>query len=432
MKRIIYFVLIAISVSILLNINAEEGITIPAGSKLSEINTSHLESSGYKIVDNSSGDFSYAWPYNLGWTAASEIAYGGNALHNAGQVSGQITYDFSGTYIAVAFCETYYAAKILIYIDDVLSGEYTPHINDKAMAEKAGESRIIYVNAELSEGEHTLEVKHEAAHTSGEDNVKGDGKAYYDNDAYFDYVIVKNETEAEPVKIELGAKINRYTDDVLDKLGYKAIYSSNEDIVYTWPYDLESAKVNSKNRALRFNLGQVGAELSCDFEGSFLAVVLAECYYAAKVILDVDGEVIGEVTPHTKKVKVSDIPYQSKILIIKEDLGGGSHTLTITLEAAHTTGEDNIKGDGKAYYDNDAFFDCIIVQKNPDEKEVTPTPEQTATPVPEVTATPVKTENPATGDNSKISTIALLSAILIIGIIVTLIIIIKRKRDEKV
>lgn len=47
--------------------------------------------------------------------------------------------------------------------------------------------------------------------------------------------------------------------------------------------------------------------------------------------------------------------------------------LTIYHETAFTTGEDNIREDGNAYYDNYALFDCLIVQKEPTE-DSTPGP----------------------------------------------------------
>ena len=92
----------------------------------------------------------------------------------------------------MVFCETYHAAKILIYIDDVLVAEHTPFANDKNLAVIPGESKIIYVNDSLENTNHTLLIRHEVAHTSGEDNVKPDGNAYYDNDAYFDFIIVRD------------------------------------------------------------------------------------------------------------------------------------------------------------------------------------------------------------------------------------------------
>ncbi len=433
MRRIISIAIVLMMLTVMINNVFAEEPSITVGTKVKQIYTNKLNSLGYKVADNADEEFTYVWPYTLGWLAENENALGGNALHNAGQVSAQITYRFSGTYVAVAFCETYFAAKIMIYIDGKLEGEYTPHINDKELAVKAGESKIVYVNNKLEEGNHLLEIKHDKAYTSGDENIKPDGQKYYDNDAYFDCVIVKNIAKEEPKSIILGSEIYGYTDEVLDKLGYKAIYSSDESIIYTWPYDLDSAKVKLNKREVRFNLGQVGAEITMDFEGSYLAVVLAECYYAAKVTIDVDGEVLGEITPHTNVIKVSDTPYSSKIFFIKDDLNGGSHTLSLFLEAAHTTGEDNIKGDGKAYYDNDAFFDSIIVQKNPDQKAATPTPVTTATPTPTVTPkTTPKAEDKVTDGTKKSILLILVPIILVIGISVGVVVLIKRKKNKKV
>ncbi len=425
MKRIISSLIILMMLTVMIsNVGAQEELTIAVGTKVTQIDTNELNNLGYKVVDNTGTDFIYAWPYTLGWVAENANAFGGNALHNAGQVSAQLSYSFKGNYVAVAFCETYYAAKVLIYIDGKLEGEYTPHINDKAFAEKAGESKIVYVNDKLEAGNHLLEIKHEKAYTSGEDNIKGDGQKYYDNDAYFDCVIVDNMV---PKAVELGAEINGYTDEVLDKLGYKAVYSDNQNIAYAWPFDLEAAKMNANGRKYRFNLGQVSGNFQCEFEGSYLGVVVAECYYAAKIIIEVDGEKIGEIIPHTDKVTVCDTPYMSKILFVKDNLSGGTHTLKISLETAHTTGEDNIKGDGNAYYDNDAFFDSIIVQKNPDPK-ATPTTEPTTEPEP---TTEVITENPRTDDSHSIE-IMLLLILLTVSIVIVITNGYERNKNEKV
>ncbi len=436
MRRIMNLILATIIFVSLVpfNTSAQDNPPVTTGTKATEIDENLIKSKGCKIVDNESRDISYTWAYNLNWKVENDKAYGGNVLHNAGQVGSTISYDFAGNYIAVAFCETYHAAKILIYIDDVLVAEHTPFANDKNLAVIPGESKIIYVNDSLENTNHTLLIKHEKAYVSGEENVKEDGNAYYDNDAYFDFIIVRDtETEVkeeEPEEIVLGASIKGYTDEVLGKLGYKAIYSNNEDIIYTWPFDLPHANHLANNREYRFNLGQVSATLTCDFEGTYLAVVFGECYYAAKVVVDVDGEIIGEFTPHTDKIKVSDTVYQSKIFLIKDDLKPGNHTVTISLETAYTTGEDNVKPDGKAYYDNDSFFDCFIVQKNPTPKEETPTPVTTKTPQPTETAS--YTENPETSDkNSGIFAYVILAAIAIL-VLLAIIIFAKRRQHEKV
>ena len=181
------------------------------------------------------------------------------------------------------------------------------------------------------------------------------------------------------------------------------------------------------NRNYLFNLGQVGAEIAIDFEGSYLAVVFAECYYAAKVILDVDGEIIGDFTPHTDMIKISDVPYQSKVLFIKDDLKAGDHTLTIFLEAAFTTGDDNVKADGNAYYDNDAFFDCIYVQKSPDKAVETPEPKKTTAPDKTEEVKVTEENNPNTNNKSNTPIFVLLG--IVVGlIIIALAVIILRRR----
>lgn len=425
MKKIAFMMIVLTLVFSLCAI-AEE---ISVGTKTSDLAISGMEDKGYEIIGHLEGEFSYGWPYNLGWVAEAQSSYSENVLHNAGQVSGKISYEFSGTYLAVAFCETYYAAKIIIRVDGKELGTYTPHINDTSYEVKPAESKIIFVTDELNEGSHILEISHDVAHTSGSDNIKEDGNAYYDNDAYFDYIITRKGTIEEniPSAIELGRRAKDYTDSVLDSIGYKAIYANNEDIVYTWPYDLDPAKVSMNNRNYLFNLGQVGAEIAIDFEGSYLAVVFAECYYAAKVILDVDGEIIGDFTPHTDMIKISDVPYQSKVLFIKDDLKAGDHTLTIFLEAAFTTGDDNVKADGNAYYDNDAFFDCIYVQKSPDKAVETPEPKKTTAPDKTEEVKVTEENNPNTNNKSNTPIFVLLG--IVVGlIIIALAVIILRRR----
>ena len=141
------------------------------------------------------------------------------------------------------------------------------------------ESKIIYVNDSLENTNHTLLIKHRKL--MYRENVKEDGNAYYDNDAYFDFIIVSDtETEVkeeEPEEIVLGASIKGYTDEVLGKLGYKAIYSNNEDIIYTWPFDLPYANHLANNREYRFNLGRLVPRLHVISRAHILQLSL-ECY----------------------------------------------------------------------------------------------------------------------------------------------------------
>lgn len=407
MKKIIVF-LISIAIlctcfSCICFVNADNTV-ISVGTLASSLDKTALESAGYEIVDDTDSDLIYAWPYDLNSRHTSDKVYGSSAIHNLGQVSATISYVFEGSYLAVAFAENYWAAEVVISVDGVELGSYTPY-NPEAPKEAPGDSKIIFVKNDLSEGKHVLKISHRTSKLSGDDNVKADGNAYYDNDAFFDCLIIKKQVDKEeeetPTSVKTGTDILKYNDDLLASWGLKAIDNTNEEIIYVWPYDHEAANTQSNacyGGSGQSQLGQVSGSLAYDFEGTFLAVAYGELYYACKIIIDIDGEVVAEVTPHSL-IKNADgsIPLQSTIIYAADDLLPGYHTVTITHETAFESGEDNVRGDGIAYYDNYAFFDCFIVQSEPTQPTAKPTQSPTETPV----ETPVATQAP---ENTQAST----------------------------
>ncbi len=386
--------------------SAEDGSTAApkAGDRVASLDEGALEKAGYRFVDDRDSQIIYTWPYTLKeYYQTSESAYQSTLTFQAGQVSATILYQFTGTYIAVAFAETYYAAEVIISIDGEVKGSATPH-HAEAPKEGAGDSKIIFVQDDLAPGQHVIQISHRTAHTTGEDNIKGDGNAYYDNDAMFDCFIVRAEQIGAPEKVTQGDAVSLYTDDILAELGLKVIDNTDEEILYTWPYDIESALVPANTAyggSLQSNCGQVSGTISYEFEGTYFAAAFAETYYACTIFIDIDGEIVGEITPHVNiKSQNPDAPYQSKILFVKDDLTPGDHFVTITHEAAYTTGEDNIKEDGNAYYDNNAMFDCFLVQAEP--TPPTAKPEATATPVPSERPTSAPSEAPTSAVNATV------------------------------
>lgn len=115
---------------------------IQVGTSVLSIDEAALNAAGYKFVDDTDPDILYGWPYNLYTRAASESAYGGNVIFSMGQVSATITYAFSGTYLAVVFAETYWAAEVVVTIDDTEYGSFTPH-NASVEKETPGDSKVI-------------------------------------------------------------------------------------------------------------------------------------------------------------------------------------------------------------------------------------------------------------------------------------------------
>ena len=113
-------------------IRVHRTIHLSTGTKAAKLMKILLNQKG-AIVDNESRDISYTWAYNLNWKVENDEHMAATSF-NAGQVGSTISYDFAGNYLAVAFCETYHAIKILIYIDDVLVAEHTPFANDKNLA----------------------------------------------------------------------------------------------------------------------------------------------------------------------------------------------------------------------------------------------------------------------------------------------------------
>lgn len=356
-------------------------LSLTVGMSVSAVNETELNAAGYQFIDDTDPDIVYGWPYSLENRQASEQAYGGGTLSAFGQVSASFTYEFTGTFLAVAFAENYWASEIIITIDGAECGSATPH-NPNAPKEAPGDSKIIFIKDDLPEGKHLLTVSHKTAYTSGDENIKADGNAYYDNDAFFDCLIVENQNRVIPDEVTVNTKMNYYSDEMLADWGLKAIRNDDPAIQYAWPYDLGirvSCPGAYSENAIS-NVGQVSASFSYDFEGTYLAAAFGEVYYACTIIITIDGEKVGEITPHTAvKTEDGSVPSQSKVVFVKDDLAEGKHTVTITHEVAYTTGEDNIREDGNAYYDNYALFDCFIVEadSNQTEPEITPAPENT-------------------------------------------------------
>ena len=290
-------------------------LSLTVGMSVSAVNEADLNAAGYQFIDDTDPDIVYGWPYNLENRQASEQAYGGGTLSAFGQVPASFT---------------------------------TPH-NPNAPKEAPGDSKIIFIKDDLPEGEHLLTVSHKTAYTSGDENIKADGNAYYDNDAFFDCLIVENQNRVIPDEVTVNTKMNYYSDEMLADWGLKAIRNDDPAIQYAWPYDLGirvSCPGAYSENAIS-NVGQVSASFSYDFEGTYLAAAFGEVYYACTIIITIDGEKVGEITPHTAvKTEDGSVPSQSKVVFVKDDLAEGKHTVTITHEVAYTTGEDNIREDG--------------------------------------------------------------------------------------
>ena len=98
MRRIMNLILATIIFVSLVpfNTSAQDNPPVTTGTKATEIDENLIKSKGCKIVDNESRDISYTWAYNQNWKVENDKAYGGNVLHNAGQVGSTISYDFAG------------------------------------------------------------------------------------------------------------------------------------------------------------------------------------------------------------------------------------------------------------------------------------------------------------------------------------------------
>ncbi len=390
-KKRLYSVLAGLLAIILMNgillipIDAQaQTASIQKGDLTADLDSAALEAAGYQIIDDRDPGICYAWPYTLEPAQQENAAgYGGTQTANLGQVSASLTYHFHGSFLAVAFAETYYAAKIIITVDGTEVGTAVPHNPDGTKDDAAQAGKIVFVKEDLSEGPHTMVITHEAAHTTGEDNIKGDGIAYYDNNAMFDCLIVKTYL---PEKLQTGDYIASVSDAFFTEKGYRVVDDRDEAIVYTWPYTLENAREHNQSAyggTQTVNMGQVSASITYEFSGTYLAVVFAETYYAAKIIITIDGTEAGTAVPHNPAGTRNDAAQFGRVVFVKDDLSDGPHTVVITHEAAHTTGEDNIKGDGIAYYDNNAMFDCFIVKT------------ETAVPTEPAPETNAKTSEPA-------------------------------------
>ncbi|MCQ2429583.1 MAG: glycoside hydrolase family 127 protein [Clostridia bacterium] len=368
------------------------------GDKWSDIDTDALAAAGYTVVDDRDAGIDYTWPYTLDAARRdSSEAIGGTLMWQIGQVSATVRYEFSGSFLAVLYAENYYAAEVYVNIDGQTYQAETPFNRSAPQADfGVGVSRVVFAR-ELPDGDHVVTITHKAGHLSGEDNVKPDGNAYYDNDALFNAFIVRgNQETPAPERVEVGSKTALYTDDMLAGWNLRVIDNTDPDVIYTWPYDLDIGKINNHSSAyghsLAFNVGQVSATITTIFEGTYLALAFADTYYACKVIVDIDGRVVGEFTPHsTLRPETSDVAYQSRIRFVKDDLLPGYHIVTIQHETAYESGEPNTKPDGNSYYDNNAYFDCFIVQAVPDQP-VTEAPTEAPSEVPTEAPTAVPTD----------------------------------------
>lgn len=399
------FILLCMVLTLALPVRAEAAV--PAvGDKWSDLDPEALAAAGYTVVDDRDAGIDYTWPYTLDAARrASSEALGGTLMWQIGQVGATVRYEFTGSFIAVLYAENYYAAEVYINVDGQTYQAETPFNQDAPQADfGVGISRVVFAR-ELPDGDHIVTITHKAGHLSGEDNVKPDGHAYYDNDALFDAFIIRGGQETVvPEKVEAGNKTAQYTDDMLDGWNLRVIDNTDPDVLYTWPYDLDIGRINNHSSAyghsLAFNVGQVSGTITTIFEGTYLALAFADTYYACKVIVDIDGVIVGSFTPHsTLRPETSDVAYQSRIWFVKDDLLPGYHIVTIQHETAYESGEPNTKPDGNSYYDNNAYFDCFIVQKEPTQPvtEVpTEAPSEPPTEVP--TAVPTDTADETTPD----------------------------------
>ena len=103
----------------------------------------------------------------------------------------------------------------------------------------------------------------------------------------------------------------------------------------------------------------------------------------------------------------------------KDDLSDGIHKVVVSHKAGHLSGDDNIKGDGNAYYDNDAMFDCLIIKLVSDPEPTTePTEESSSETSEEATQAPV---NPGTGEDFRtINYVIIISLCAIIIALITI------------
>ena len=134
-------------------------LSLTVGMSVSAVNEADLNAAGYQFIDDTDPDIVYGWPYNLENRQASEQAYGGGTLSAFGQVPASFTYEFTGTFLAVAFAENYWASEIIITIDGAECGSATPH-NPNAPKEAPGDSKIIFIKDDLPGAEHLLTVSH--------------------------------------------------------------------------------------------------------------------------------------------------------------------------------------------------------------------------------------------------------------------------------
>lgn len=397
LSHVLCTILVLLTVFPLWTCAAETDLTMPqVGDLATDIDVKAMEDAGYIVVDDRDAAITYTWPYTLDPVRiTSDTALGGTLMSQFGQVSATISYTFSGSYLAILFAEHHYAADIIVTIDQVPYTTHNPHNADAPAGDlEGGVSRVVFVKDDLPEGEHQVRITHKPAYNSGDENLKQDGQKYYDNVALFDAFIIKEAVQEEVDKLEIGKKTVLYDEALLDSLNLKIIDDTDTGILYTWPYDLAIGQISGLGGAMgktaHFNVGQVGASITVLFEGSVLGIAFCETYYACKVIVDVDGEILGEFTPHsTLRPDTSDVPYGSKIFFVKTDLKPGYHILTLTHETAYESGEPNTKPDGHSYYDNNAYFDCIFVQKIPDVPETEPPTEPVTDPVTEPPTEPV-------------------------------------------
>ncbi len=212
MKKIVSFMLCCVMLLSLCSafphdVLAASGATnsidvISVGTRTLDIDNKIIRDNGLMFIDDGHDAIQYGWPYEINGVrshGASTKARGGQYISNLGQVSATISYQFEGNYIAVAFMENYYAAEIIVSIDGVEMGSYTPFsdVYKDINKDAPSHSVIVYVTDELSSGTHTITVRLATAYTSGDRNLR-DGYAFYDNYAFFDGFIVRDPATLQP------------------------------------------------------------------------------------------------------------------------------------------------------------------------------------------------------------------------------------------
>ncbi len=269
------------------------------GDTLGEYSVEALSAAGLKVIDDTDAAFTYSNVYTKNEVGEQ---YGGSGMMNQYNPASYASVVFEGSYIGLVMAPCYNGPNISVTIDGVSQGTVSLY------AAQYTQQQIVFVADRLSAGRHILEI---------------------------DYVDMGVSTEPYPY-IEVDAAIVEIASDPflakplsqLDQTGKKIIDDTSPSIVYQNMMLRDAAETTgSYQGTTHFNGNTMPCSIQYSFTGTYLGVVMSECYVSLQshLRIAIDGVYYGTITLQRQG------QYNPQTLVFAvDDLSDGSHTVVLS------------------------------------------------------------------------------------------------------